>query len=512
MAPVDALTFWTTVSATLFACGFIALFRRQQPLKGPFPPGPKPRPIIGNILDILAPEPWLLYMKWGEEYQNKIISIAVPGKRLVVLNSAEDAVELLERRAGIYSDRARIPLIELSGWTFNTGLMQNNERWRHERRIVQQNFKRESVARFQPIQMTKVHAMLRQLLTDPESFSDHYKTLSAAIILDIMYGYDAEPKNDRIVKVVERAVQQIIENGANPSVAAVNMFPSLRYLPRWFPGTSFHRVIDDCREFTKDMLNVPFEYVRKSMREGSTKTSLVRSLLESNTIGEESVKGIAGTAFSAGMDTVVSVLECWFFGIALHPEKQRKAQAEIDRVVGPDRLPTWSDHDSLPYIEAMVRETLRWLPPFPLTVPHVPEEDDLYKGYFIPKGSIVYPNVWAMTHDKTKFEDPDSFIPERFIDENGKLTEGHRSLAFGFGRRLCPGQYLANNSVWLTVATVLATFHIGLPFDEAGNQLKFSQIYTKADSLHLKPYRCSITPRSTNARKLVEATEYTAGY
>jgi hypothetical protein len=89
--------------------------------------------------------------------------------------------------------------------------------------------------------------------------------LSAAIILEIMYGYEVKSKDDSIVKVVERAVAQIIENGANPSVAALNVFPILRRLPRWFPGTSFHKIIDDCRGLTKDMLNIPFEYVKESM-------------------------------------------------------------------------------------------------------------------------------------------------------------------------------------------------------------------------------------------------------
>lgn len=89
--------------------------------------------------------------------------------------------------------------------------------------------------------------------------------LSAAIVLEIMYGYEVQPKNDQIIQVTERAIQRLIENGANPSVAALNAFPVLRHLPRWFPGTGFHQIVDECREFTKDMLNVPFEYVLRSM-------------------------------------------------------------------------------------------------------------------------------------------------------------------------------------------------------------------------------------------------------
>lgn len=100
--------------------------------------------------------------------------------------------------------------------------------------------------------------------------------------------------------------------------------------------------------------------------------------------------------------------------MALHPDKQRKAQEEIDRVIGSDRLPTFKDRESLPYVEAIYREMFRWLPPLPLTVPHVAQEDDVYKGYFIPKGktivrrglllyillimihtgTVMHPNIW----------------------------------------------------------------------------------------------------------------------
>ncbi|KAJ3568659.1 hypothetical protein NP233_g5569 [Leucocoprinus birnbaumii] len=494
----------TLLAITLIASGLLVFLRLHKSLRAPFPPGPKPQLLVGNMLDIMASEPWLLYMRWEKVYQSKILGLTLPGKRMVILNSAEDAIELLEKRAGIYSDRTRIPLIELVGWTFDTGLMRNNERWRSERKIFHQTFKRESVELFLPIQTAKVHAMLRQLLSNPECFADHYKMLSAAVILEIVFGYEVRSKNDRIIQVLERAISELIENGNNSSVAALNVFPTLRYLPRWMPGTGFHRVVDDCRQYTKDMLDIPFEYVKDSMSKGQSKPSLVSSLLEKNQIAEESIKGIGGTAFS-GIQ-VISVLECFFFAMSLHRDKQREAQGEIDRVVGPDRLPTFEDRDSLPYIDAIIREALRWLPPSPLTVPHVAQEDDIYKGKtdgrFDPR---------AMSHDKTKYEDPESFIPERFIDENGKLKENMRILAFGFGRRLCPGLHLAINTVWLTVATVLATFNIGPPYDGAGNSIKFQQVYTKADVLHMKPYNCAIEPRSTNARKLVEETEYTTG-
>lgn len=90
----------------------------------------------------------------------------------------------------------------------------------------------------------------------------------------------------------------------------------------------------------------------------------------------------------------VSALSCFFLAMTLYPDVQRKAQEELDRVLGPNRLPTFEDRDNLPYIEALVKETLRWHPVAPTGIPHLCTEDDLYNGYLIPKGALILPNIW----------------------------------------------------------------------------------------------------------------------
>ncbi len=138
--------------------------------------------------------------------------------------------------------------------------------------------------------------------------------------------------------------------------------------------------------------------------------------------------------------------------VTKHPEVQIKAQEEIDRVIGDNRLPDFSDRPDLPYIEAIYREVLRWHPPMTLA-PHASMDDDVYKGYFIPKGEFpssltgaaithfisagatVLANIWAMTHDENVYPDPFAFKPERYLYANGKLNDDSRVLAYGFGRR-----------------------------------------------------------------------------
>lgn len=117
----------------------------------------------------------------------------------------------------------------------------------------------------------------------------------------------------------------------------------------------------------------------------------------------------------------------------MNPDVQKKAQAELDSVIGPDRLPTWDDRSSLPYVDAVLKETLRWNTATPLGVPHAVIQDDVYEGKFIPAGSTVISNIWAIMRDESEFKNPDSFWPERFLQPNP--PKDPHSYAFGFGRR-----------------------------------------------------------------------------
>ena len=133
-----------------------------------------------------------------------------------------------------------------------------------------------------------------------------------------------------------------------------------------------------------------------------------------------------------------------------HREVQKRAQEEIDRVIGSSRLPDLTDRPNLPYIDAIYRELLRHSPPVALGIPHALAEDDVYKGYFLPKGiyhvevhpfltiligAVVFANIWAMAHDENVYPDPFTFKPERFLNVDGSLNDDNRILAYGFGRR-----------------------------------------------------------------------------
>ncbi|KAF7324281.1 O-methylsterigmatocystin oxidoreductase [Mycena sanguinolenta] len=341
----------------------------------------------------------------------------------------------------------------------------------------------------------------------------------------IVYGYEVQPTNDRFVALAENAANKLSE-AVLPGSVVVNTFPFLRYLPSWMPGAGFQRYAAECREVTKEMQKVPFNFVKQNMRDGVDSTSVVAKLLEANRYDDVAIQAVAAMAYAAGADTTVSALASFFLAMALYPEIQKKAQTEIDSVVGTLRLPEFEDRPSMPYVEALYREVMRWRPVLPLGAAYASTEDDIYNGYFIPKGTTVISNIWAMTRDKSIYHEPDRFNPDRFFTEDGKLNDDDTILAFGcgliphtfiitfyfsFGRRICPGRHNADATVWATIVSVLSTFNIAKAKDVTGKEIDIDPKYSDGMISHPEPFACSITPRSETAKTLVRATTETHG-
>ncbi|KAI3615974.1 cytochrome p450 [Moniliophthora roreri] len=131
---------------------------------------------------------------------------------------------------------------------------------------------------------------------------------------------------------------------------------------------------------------------------------------------------------------------------------------------------------------------MRWHPAIPMgeessKLLHTSTEDDRYSDYDIPQGSIVFANVWAMTHDERVYADPYKFNPERFLDVNGRLNDDDTILGFGFGRRICVGQHFADAIMWLTIASVLTCFKISRARDVKGNEIEIEEKYSDGPGL-----------------------------
>ncbi|KAH9478005.1 Cytochrome P450 monooxygenase COX2 [Psilocybe cubensis] len=345
----------------------------------------------------------------------------------------------------------------------------------------------------------EVRGFLRRLQQSPENFMHHVRHTFAAIIMGITYGITVEDTSDPYISNAEEALQGLVET-AIPGSYLVDLIPALLYIPSWFPGASFKRKAAYWSRLNNDVINKPFEYIENELTNDrevvpSVTTSLISRLPEKDDPLYSEERQIAKHATSvayivtltadsylgpAGADTTVSTVQTLFLAMAMYPEALKKAHAELDAVVGPYRLPDYGDCDSLPYINAIVKESMRWNQVLPLAIAHMTTHDDEYDGYFIPRGTVVMPNGWSILHDPEVFPDPMEFKPERYL-KDGKLDHTVRSpecAAFGFGRRICPGRHLSDNSLYLIVASTLAVYDIKPAIDEFGNPIKLEAKFT----------------------------------
>lgn len=190
--------------------------------------------------------------------------------------------------------------------------------------------------------------------------------------------------------------------------------------------------------------------------------------------------------------------------MVLYPEVQQKAQAELDSIIEPGRLPDSSDRPRLPYNDTLVQEIYRWNPVAPLALPHKATEDDVYEGYHIPAGATVLANNWAIFHDPSLYPDPFNVVPERYLGQTTEhINPDPRTFAFGYGRRVCPGQSLAEDTIFSVVAAVLSIFSISKAIGPDGAPIEPEVSYTGGSLSHPNPFECRIIPRSGEAERLI---------
>ncbi|KAJ7612691.1 cytochrome P450 [Roridomyces roridus] len=493
---------WTDLTFALCATALVyrLVTRRRTP---PPPPGPRRLPFIGNLLDMPSEKPWIKFAEWGDTYGD-ITSINVMGQQITILNSMNVAVELLDKRSAICSDRPRVTMAgELVGWNQNLGLTPYGGRFRRFRRMAHSVFgNRQLMMDFQSFEEAETHRFLKRVVSTPEDLQHHIDRFSGSIILRICYGYDVkEDGEDPFVSLGSTAMAQFSLASA-PGGFVVNSVPALRHLPSWIPGTSFRALAKVYKGTLERMVQEPFDWVKKRMAAGTAEQSLLHYLLERKEEDEYEAKWLALSMYAGGSHTTVSSIYAFFKAMALHPEVMAKAQKEIDSVVGDGRLPGFSDKKDLPYTNALISEVHRWHTVVPTGLPHRVMEDDVYNGWFLPKGSIVLANIWKMTHDPRTYKNPMLFNPERFLASEGKDPELDPSeLIFGFGRRICPGRVLAEASVWITIVMALAVFDISRHPDGEGIDV---DVTTGTVSLPTR-FKCSIKPRSAKAAQLIQA-------
>lgn len=165
----------------------------------------------------------------------------------------------------------------------------------------------------------------------------------------------------------------------------------------------------------------------------------------------------------AGAESTSSAINSCMLYLSAYPDIQQIAHNELDKVVGHSRSPRFSDSSDLPYIRAICKEVLRIRPLASLSIPHYTTADICYKGRTIPKNSTIAINQYALHYNPFLFPDPESFRPERYLRNDISDSFGRDHWDFGAGRRICPGMYLAENSMFITIAKILWAFKLVAP-------------------------------------------------
>lgn len=495
------------VAATVGLCtaSLLILWRHKTSSNPPLPPGPKRLPILGNFFDMPTSNEWLVYEKWAKDFGSDVIHTDVLGTHLIILNSAKAANELFVKRSSLYSDRPRMLALNVIlklDWVL--GFIPYGQKWRDIRKAFHGHFHPTATLQYQPMEIKATHELLRRLVDNPADFVEHLRHMAGEIIIGISYGIEVKSHDDPYIDTAEKTLQAIAI-GSSPRAGLYDMAPSLVHIPEWLPGGRLKAELKKWIHYGVSMVEAPYQTAKEAVMQGTAVPSVTSSMISKveNKISPELLaKQLPANMYLAGADTTVSALSSFFLAMARYPETMKKAQAEIDAVVGNARLPDFSDEDSLPYVGALVKEVLRWRPVVPLAIPHRVVSDDIYDGYFIPGGSIVIGNGWAILHDESVFPDAKNFKPEHFLDPNIKFPE----QAFGFGRRICPGRFMARASVWIAVACMLATFDVSKAVDENGNPIEPKDEYTSGIVSYPAPFKCNIRPRSKVAESLIQAT------
>lgn len=482
-----------------------------------YPPGPPPDPVLGNARQLVKIENQeRAFAEWERTYGD-VNYLSVFNKSILILNSFSAARDLLEKKGAIYSSRPTLVMLcEMMGWGDILVHLQGGPKFRKHRKIIQDRFSPRALEKYAALQRQEAYKALLDIGNAPDDILMHLKRFVCGVVLNITYGHKVESIADPLVVNGDKATSNTVNIGG-PGSLLVDLIPMLKHWPTWMPFSDFKKHAVYTRALVDDLMNVPFNWVKSRMAAGTARQCIAADLLEtmnnqtgpyreSETIDEEDIKRITGVLYGAATDTTGSTLTTFLLCMVNNPEAFKKAQEEIDRVIGNGRLIDYDDKDSLPYFAAMLKEVLRWGCPVPLGVPHRLIEEDNYRGYVVPEGTTILANSWAMTRNEAMYPSPNKFDPERFFGPERMASEACQQVeaVFGFGRRICPGRFFAEANIWMLMTNMIATMDIGKAVDEKGREIDAPVEYVGSFVRHAKPFKCKVEYRSEKARVLVE--------
>ncbi|XP_059903554.1 cytochrome P450 2U1 isoform X2 [Gadus macrocephalus] len=407
------------------------------------PPGPKPMPIVGNFGAFLVPP--CLWKFFAKPQQTR---------------SKKGHLAFMTEQANLYGI-AFAPFGPV---------------WRTQRKFCQASLRTFGLGKLslEPHILECLAVVKEELLQHYRNSSDTgvdptplIRTAVSNVICSMSMGHNFHHDDEEFNTLLELMARGLEISISGPALL-INILPALYYLPCGI-FKELRQVQRDITAFLKKIITQ-----HRATLDPSDPRDLIdmylAKVLEQQAAGEEDSSFsedylfyIIGDLFIAGTDTSTNSILWMLLYMALHPDVQEKVQAEMDKVVGRARLPSMKDKGSLPFTEATIMEVERLTVAVPLGIPHMASKTAEFRGFTIPKGTVVIPNLWSVHRDPTVWEEPDTFNPGRFLDEAGKLLRSEHFIPFGIGPRICMGEQLAKMEMFLMFTNLLQAFQFSLP-------------------------------------------------
>ncbi|KAG4441663.1 hypothetical protein IFR05_002870 [Cadophora sp. M221] len=468
-----------SVIGVLYSYASMLLLRRK------LPPGPFPLPIVGNMLSLPKSKPWRDFEYWGEKYGSGMLTIWIGRVPNIFINDAWVAADLFEKKANIYSSRPRqVVMGDVTGIGRNNQvLLKYNDHWRLHRKMMHGAVGSQAVRKYREFQNDEISILISDLATSSEDFSLSIERFSCSIVSILGWGRRIAKKNDYIVGLALQMMETVTYMQV-PGAYWMEAIPELQHLPPWlYPlPTTLRTMGAALRRYWFALTEEGAEAAEPNFAK-----FLNCHRIEMN-IAKDDISEMTANLIRGGVDTTSGTTLSGILGLVTHPEVQKKAHEELDSVVGMDRVPTWDDIEKLPYCAAIFKETLWWR-----------------SGLLIPKDIAIHGNLWAIHRNPRDFPEPDRFNPDRYMNKE-RLSypnaRGHN--AFGWGRRICSGQPLAEQGISMVIVKLLWAFNIKPGLNEQGEE-EYPDIFafTDAENTRPQPFKARFEPRSVGIRKII---------
>ncbi|TDH15325.1 hypothetical protein EPR50_G00029940 [Perca flavescens] len=460
------------LSVTLILAGLsmalMWLFRLNSRKHICLPPGPLALPIIGNLLQMDKNAPFKTMQKLSEIY-GPVMTVYLGPQRAVVLVGYDAVKEALVDQADDFTGRAPVPL--LMRVTKGYGLViSNGERWRQLRRFTLTTLRDFGMGRKgmeEWILEESKHLVARINSAKAMPFDPTY-FLSCSVsnvICCLVFGQRFSYDDDHFLSLLQ-IISDTLAFGSSPWGQLYNIFP---WLMERLPGRQHIRFakIEELKEFIMKKIQEHQDTLEPSSPRDYIDCFLTRLKQEKpNPTTEFNYDNLVSTVLNlylAGTETTSSTLRFGLSVLLKYPKIQEKMQQEIDTVIEKERLPCMEDRKCLPFTDAVLHEIQRLLDIVPMNVPHYALQDFSFRGYTIPKATLIIPLLHSVLKEEKQWETPWSFNPRHFLDQNDNFKKNPAFLPFSAGKRSCVGESLARMEIFLFLVSLLQRFTFSCP-------------------------------------------------